>query len=233
LNAHSEFGARVVGRLATRWAIPLSVAPDRYAAQAARDSLVEASAQLRGLAMAAIKIANDVRLMASGPSAGLAEIRLPELQAGSSIMPGKVNPVMCEMLTQVSVQVFGNDATIAFAGSQGAFELNTYQPVMATNLLDSIHLLSAGCTLFADRCVEGLTADAERCRQFAESSPSIATALNAALGYDEVSKLVKQAIAERRSIIDVVVESGAMDQATATQLVDVDAMARGAQSPDV
>ena len=173
---------------------------------------MEASAQLRGLAMALIKIANDIRWMASGPSAGLGEIRLPELQAGSSIMPGKVNPVMAEMLTQVCVQVFGNDAAVAFAGSQGAFELNTYQPVMAANLLESIRLLAAGCTLFAERCIDGLEADEQRCRQLAEASPSIATALNAALGYDRVSKLVKKAVAERRSIIDVVVESGEMDR---------------------
>ena len=231
LNAHPQFGERVVARLATRWDIPLAVAPDRYAAQAARDSLVEASGQLRALAMALIKIANDIRLMASGPSAGLGEIRLPELQAGSSIMPGKVNPVMCEMITQVAVQVFGNDAAVAFAGSQGAFELNTYQPVMAANLLDSVNLLSAGCVLFAEKCVDGLEADAERCRQLAEASPSIATALNAALGYDRVSKLVKRAVAERRSIIDVVVEEGDLDRETAERLVDVDAMARGT-NPD-
>jgi fumarate hydratase class II len=227
LNAHPEFGRTVVERVAARWSIPLSVAPNRYAAQAARDSVVELSAQLRGLAMALMKIANDIRWMGSGPSAGLGEIRLPELQAGSSIMPGKVNPVMSEMLTQVCVQVFGNDATIAFAGSQGAFELNTYQPVMAANLLDSIRLLTSGCTLFSARCVDGIEADEERCRQLAEASPSIATALNAALGYDRVSVLVKQAVRERRSIIDVVVESGALDRATAERLVDVRQMAAG------
>jgi fumarate hydratase class II len=227
LNAHPEFGHRVVDRVAARWSIPLSVAPNRYAAQAARDSIVEASAQLRGLAMALMKIANDIRWMGSGPSAGLGEIRLPELQAGSSIMPGKVNPVMSEMLTQVCVQVFGNDAAIAFAGSQGAFELNTYQPVMAANLLESVRLLTAGCRLFAERCVDGIEADAERCRQLAEASPSIATALNAALGYDRVSTLVKQAVRERRSIIDVVVESGDLDRTTAERLVDVRQMAAG------
>jgi fumarate hydratase class II len=230
LNAHPEFGERVVARIAQRWQIPLSVAPNRYAAQASRDSVVEASAQLRGLAMALIKIANDIRWMASGPSAGLGEIRLPELQAGSSIMPGKVNPVMAEMLTQVSVQVFGNDAAVSFAGSQGAFELNTYQPVMAANLLDSIRLLAAGCSLFAERCIDGLEADEQRCRQLAEASPSIATALNAALGYDKVSKLVKKAVAERRSIIDVVVESGEMDRNTAERLVDVGRMAAGSSA---
>jgi len=227
LNAHPEFGARVVEGIARRWSIDLTVAPNRYAAQAARDGLVETSAQLRGLAMALIKIANDIRWMGSGPAAGLGEIRIPELQAGSSIMPGKVNPVMAEMLTQVSIQVFGNDAAIAFAGSQGAFELNTYQPMMAANLLDSIRLLAAACTLFARRCVDGIEADEQRCRQLAEASPAIATALNAALGYDRVSVLVKKAVAERRSIIDVVVESGEIDRDTAERLLDVRAMAGG------
>jgi fumarate hydratase class II len=227
LNAHPEFGERVVGRIAERWSIPLSVAPNRYAAQSSRDGLVEASAQLRGLAMALMKIANDVRLMASGPAAGLGEIRLPELQAGSSIMPGKVNPVMSEMLTQVCVQVFGNDAAVAFAGSQGAFELNTYQPVMAANVLDSLRLLTTGCTLFAVRCTDGIEADEARCRQLAEASPAIATALNAALGYDRVSSLVKQAVAERRTIIDTVVESGAMGREDAARLLDVRKMADG------
>jgi fumarate hydratase class II len=227
LNAHPEFGERVVGRIAERWSIPLSVAPNRYAAQSSRDGLVEASAQLRGLAMALMKIANDVRLMASGPAAGLGEIRLPELQAGSSIMPGKVNPVMSEMLTQVCVQVFGNDAAVAFAGSQGAFELNTYQPVMAANVLDSLRLLTTACTLFAVRCTDGIEADEARCRQLAEASPAIATALNAALGYDRVSSLVKRAVAERRTIIDTVVESGAMEREDAARLLDVRKMADG------
>ena len=231
LNAHPDFGRLVVERLAARWSIELSVAPNRAASQSARDSIVEVSAQLRGLAMALVKIANDVRWMASGPAAGLGEIRLPELQAGSSIMPGKVNPVMAEMLTQVCVQVFGNDTAIAFAGSQGSFELNTYQPVMADNALESVRLLTAGCSLFTERCIVGLEADEERCRQLAEASPAIATALNSTLGYDRVSKLVKAAVAGRRSILDVVVEDGGVDRATAERLLDVRRMAAGSAEP--
>jgi fumarate hydratase class II len=227
LNADPRFGADVVSRLATRFGVDLTIAPNRFAAQASRDGLVEASSHLRGLAVALIKVANDIRLMGSGPSTGLGELRLPELQAGSSIMPGKVNPVMCEMVTQVAMQVFGNDAAIAFAGSQGAFELNTYQPVIAANLLDSIHLLERACTLFADRCIDGLVADEDRCAFHAAATPALATNLNAALGYDHVSRLVKAAVAEHRSLLDVVVSDGALDEATAADLLDATRVARG------
>ena len=227
LNADPRFGADVVARLAQRFAVDLTIAPNRFAAQASRDGLVEASSHLRGLAVALIKIANDVRLMGSGPATGLGELHLPELQAGSSIMPGKVNPVMCEMVTQVAMQVFGNDAAIAFAGSQGAFELNTYQPLIAANLLDAIHLLHRACTLFAQRCIDGLEADEERCALNAASTPALATNLNAALGYDHVSRLVKAAVAEHRSLHDVVVADGALDQATVADLLDATRVARG------
>ncbi len=227
LNAPADFGADVVARIARRHGIGLSIAPSRFAAQASRDGLVEASSHLRGLAVALMKIANDIRLMGSGPSAGLGELRLPELQAGSSIMPGKVNPVMCEMVTQVAVQVFGNDHTIAFAGSQGAFELNTYQPVMAANLIASIRLLTSACSLFAERCVDGLEADVERCRLLAESTPALATGLNELLGYDRVSKLVKQAVAQRRSLLDVIRDDDSIDLAAATAVLDPARAARG------
>jgi fumarate hydratase, class II len=227
LNTDPEFGAAVVARLAARYDVELSVAPSRFAAQASRDGLVEASSHLRGLAVALIKIANDIRLMASGPSTGLGELHLPELQAGSSIMPGKVNPVMCEMVTQVAVQVFGNDAAIAFAGSQGAFELNTYQPVMAANLISSIRLLTRACTLFAEKCIDGVEADAERCTLYAGATPALATKLNAELGYDHVSKIVKRAVAERRPLLDVVLEDGALDAERATELLDPVVVARG------
>ena len=177
-----------------------------------------------------MKVANDIRLKASGPTAGLGELRLPELQAGSSIMPGKVNPVMCEMVTQVAVQVFGNDTAIAFAGSQGQFELNTFQPVMAANLLDSINLASRACTLFAVQCVDGIEADAEQCRRYAASTPALATGLNELLGYDRVAGIVKRAIAQRRTLIDVVVDDGILDAATARELLDADRVARGNRS---
>ena len=227
LNADPEFGAQVVARLAERFGVDLSVAPSRFAAQASRDGLVEASAHLRSFAVALIKIANDIRLMGSGPATGLGELHLPELQAGSSIMPGKVNPVMCEMVTQVAIQVFGNDAAVAFAGSQGAFELNTYQPVIAANLLDSIHLLERACVLFVERCLEGLVADEERCAFYAGATPALATNLNAALGYDHVSRIVKIAVAEHRGLLDVVLEDGALDAATAADLLDASRVARG------
>jgi fumarate hydratase, class II len=227
LNAPAEFGERVVSRLAAQFGVPLSIAPSRFAAQASRDSIVEASSHLRTLAIALMKIANDVRLMASGPATGLAELRLPELQAGSSIMPGKVNPVMSEMVTQVAVQVFGNDAAIGLAGSQGAFELNTYQPMMGANVLSSIKLLTRACVLFAEKCVDGTEADVERNRHNAQSTPALATGLNERLGYDHVAKIVKKAIAERRPLIDVVVEDGALDRQTAEDLLDAERAARG------
>ena len=227
LNAPPDFGGQVIARLAARYGIDLSVAPSRFAAQASRDNLVEASSHLRGLAVALLKIANDIRLMGSGPATGLGELRLPELQAGSSIMPGKVNPVMCEMVTQVCAQVLGNDHTIAFAGSQGAFELNTYQPVIAANIVASMRLLTQACTLFAERCVDGLEADVERCRIHAGSTPALATGLNELLGYDHVSKIVKQAVAQRRPLIDVVLEDGNVDPQTAAVALDPVRVAKG------
>ena len=227
LNAPPNFGTGVVERIADRFGIDVSISPSRFAAQASRDGLVEASSHLRGLAVALMKIANDIRLMGSGPAAGIGELRLPELQAGSSIMPGKVNPVMCEMVTQVVAQVFGNDHTIAFAGSQGSFELNTYQPVMAANLISSIRLLASACSLFAERCVDGLEADVERCRLFAESTPALATGLNELLGYDRVSKLVKQSVAQRRSLLDVIRDDASIDFAAAAAVLDPARAARG------
>ncbi len=227
LNTSTRFGADVIDRISTRFGVELSIAPSRFAAQASRDGLVEASSHLRGLAVALIKIANDVRLMGSGPATGLGEIRLPELQAGSSIMPGKVNPVMCEMVTQVAIQVIGNDAAIAFAGSQGAFELNTYQPMMAANLIDSIGLLTRACTLFAERCVDGIEADIEQCAFYAGATPALATTLNGALGYDRVSKVVKAAVAQHRSLLDIVTEEALLDPVQAAALLDPAAVARG------
>jgi len=175
INAPRGFGGAVAARLAERTGLPITEAADHFAAQAAPDALVEVSSQLRGAAVALTKIANDIRWMASGPRTGLAEIHLPDLQPGSSIMPGKVNPVLCEAVTQVCAQVIGNDAAVAFAGSQGNLELNVYLPLIARNLLESITLLGNVSRLFADRCVAGITADVERCRTYAETSPSIAT----------------------------------------------------------
>ena len=232
LNTSPRFGADVIARISARYGVDLSIAPSRFAAQASRDGLVEASGHLRGLAVALIKIANDIRLMGSGPATGLGEIRLPELQAGSSIMPGKVNPVMCEMVTQVAIQVIGNDAAIAFAGSQGAFELNTYQPMMAANLIDSIGLLTRACTLFAERCVDGIEADIERCAFYAGATPALATTLNWALGYDRVAKVVKAAVSQRRSLFDIVAEQALLDPVQAAALLDPATVARGNRGSD-
>ena len=231
LNAPPAFGTDVVARIATRYGIELSVAPNRFAAQAARDGIVEASSHLRTLAVALLKIANDIRWMGSGPATGLGELQIPELQAGSSIMPGKVNPVMCETVAQVCAQVFGNDTVVAFAGSQGSFELNTYQPVIAANIVGSITLLSRAVALFAEKCVDGLEADVDRCRLYAESTPALATGLNETLGYDSVAGIVKTAVAQRRSLIDVVREDGRIDPEHASNLLDPVAVARGNRKP--
>ena len=227
INAPRTFAPKVIARLVERTGLPVSEAPDHFAAQGARDGLVEASAQLRGLAVALVKIANDLRWMASGPRTGLAEIRLPDLQPGSSIMPGKVNPVLCEAVTQVAAQVIGNDAAVAFAGSQGNFELNVYVPVMARNVLESIGLLANVCVLFAERCVDGIEADEERCLAYAESSPSLGTSLNPYIGYEKASELVKASVATGRSIRELVLEEGLMEPDELDAALDVLGMTKG------
>ena len=208
VNAPAGFAAAVITRLREETGLPLTEARNHFEAQGARDALVEASGQLRTIAVGLYKIVNDIRWMGSGPRASLRELRIPDLQPGSSIMPGKVNPVVCESVRQVCAQVIGNDAAVAFAGSQGDFELNVMLPVMARNLLESIRLLAAACRLLADRCVAGLVADAEVCRTYAEGSPAIVTPLNRYLGYDEAAAVAKQALATGRSIREVVVERG-------------------------
>jgi fumarate hydratase, class II len=226
INAPAGFAPRVRGALAERTGLPVSAPRDHFAAQASRDSLVELSGQLRVLAVSLTKIANDIRWMGSGPRTGLGELRLPALQPGSSIMPGKVNPVIPEVVTQVAAQVFGNDAAIAFAGSQGAFELNVYVPVMADNLLESISLLSAACRALDDKCLAGLEADEERCRAYAESTPALATALAPAIGYEPAAAVVKESLASGRSIRDVVVERDLLPADDADALLDTLAMTR-------
>jgi fumarate hydratase, class II len=208
INTPPGFAAAVIARLAEVTGLPLTEARNHFEAQGARDALVEASGQLRVIAIGLYKMANDIRWMGSGPRAGLAELHLPDLQPGSSIMPGKVNPVVCEAVRQVGAQVIGNDAAVAFAGSQGDFELNVMLPVMARNLLESIRLLAAVARLFADRCVAGIVPDEVRMREYAEGSPAIVTPLNRYLGYDEAASIAKQALAERRGIRDVVRERG-------------------------
>ena len=217
VNTPPGFAAAVIRLLADETGLPLTEARDHFEAQGARDALVEVSGQLRVVAAGLYKIANDIRWMGSGPRAGLRELRLPDLQPGSSIMPGKVNPVVPEAVRQVAAQVIGNDATVAFAGTQGDFELNVMLPVMARNVLESIRLLAAASRLLADRCVAGLEADEEVTRAYAEGSPSIVTPLNRYLGYDEAAAIAKQALASGRSIREVVIDRGHVASGTLTE----------------
>jgi fumarate hydratase class II len=227
INAPKTFGRSVIKRLADDMQLPLTEARDHFAAQGSRDALVGLSGDLRVLAVALTKIANDIRWMGSGPRTGLAEIRIPDLQPGSSIMPGKVNPVLCEAVTQVAAQVMGNDAAVAFAGSQGNFELNVYLPVIARNLLQSITLLANVSALFADKCIAGIEANVERLKEFAESSPSIGTALNPYIGYDKAAELVKKSVKTGRSIRELVREEGLMTDEELDHALDVLGMTKG------
>ncbi|RJO75807.1 class II fumarate hydratase [Nocardia panacis] len=221
LNAPAGFGTRVVAELVAATGLDaLSEAKDHFEAQAARDGLVEASGALRTVAVSLTKIANDIRWMGSGPLTGLGEIQLPDLQPGSSIMPGKVNPVLPEAVTQVAAQVIGNDAVVAFSGASGAFELNVYIPVMARNLLESIRLLANVSRLFADRCVAGLVADAAHLRTLAESSPSIVTPLNSAIGYEEAAAVAKEALKEKKTIRQTVIDRGLIDEKLTLEELD-------------
>jgi len=180
------------------------------------------------VAVSLTKIANDFVLMGSGPRTGLAEISLPELQKGSSIMPGKVNPVIPEVVLQVAAQVIGNDTVITIAGTQGAFELNVRVPVMARNLLDSIAILSSACSMLAEKCVDGLEANIDALTRHAESTPAIATALNPHIGYDKATEIVKEAVASQRTIREVAIEKG-VDETTLDEALDLRAMARGSE----
>lgn len=231
LNAPDGFGPRVVTELVRTTGLDaLSPARNSFEAQAARDGLVETSGALRTVAVSLTKIANDVRWMGSGPLTGLGEIRLPDLQPGSSIMPGKVNPVLPEAVTQVAAQVVGNDAAVAWGGAAGAFELNVYIPVMARNLLESFRLLANVSRLFADRCIAGLEANEEHLRTLAESSPSIVTPLNSAIGYEEAAAVAKQALKEKKTIRQTVIDRGligdGLTEAELDRRLDVLAMTR-------
>ncbi|HEY8177044.1 MAG TPA: class II fumarate hydratase [Candidatus Limnocylindria bacterium] len=212
INMPPGFADRTIAVLAERTGLPLTEARDHFEAQGAQDGLVETSGQLRTVAVSLFKIANDLRWMGSGPRAGLREINIPDLQPGSSIMPGKVNPVIPEAVCMVSAQVIGNDAAIAFGGAAGNFELNVMLPMLARNILESIRLLANVSRLFADRCIAGISANADRARQYAESSPSIVTPLNRYIGYEEAAKVAKQAVAEGKTIRDVVLERGYVEQ---------------------
>jgi fumarate hydratase, class II len=231
INTPAGFAESVISMIVQKTGLPLTEARDHFEAQGARDGLVEASGVLRTIAVSLYKIANDLRWMGSGPRAGLREIALPDLQPGSSIMPGKVNPVICEATMMVCVQVIGNDAAVGFAGASGNFELNVMLPVMARNLLESIQLLSNVSRLLADRCVMGVEANVEHCRKLAESSPSIVTPLNRYIGYENAATVAKQALKEGKTIREVVIENGYVDNGALTEqqldaALDVLAMTR-------
>jgi fumarate hydratase class II len=225
LNTHPEFAERVRRKMSEETGLTISAPADPFEAQAARDALVEVSGALKTVAVSLTKIANDLRLMGSGPRAGLAEIFLPELQKGSSIMPGKVNPVIPEVVTQVSGQVIGNDAAITVGGMQGHFELNVFVPLIARNLLDSIKLLSSSSRLLAEKCVDGIEANREVCERYAELTLSAATALNPYIGYDAASEIVKESVASGRSLREVARERGVADEVL-DKALDYHAMAK-------
>jgi fumarate hydratase class II len=224
LNTHPEFAERVRAKLTDETGLTILPPADPFEAQGARDGLVEASGAMKVVAVSLTKIANDLRLMGSGPRTGLAEIALPELQKGSSIMPGKVNPVIPEVVTQVAAQVIGNDTAVTVGGMQGHFELNVFVPVIARNVLDSVRLLSAAARVFAEKCVEGIEANRETCERYAELTLSAATALNPYVGYDKATEIVKEAASSGRSLRDVAREAG-IDEATLDEALDYRAMA--------
>jgi fumarate hydratase class II len=212
LNTHPEFAERVRRRLIDETELPIGPPADPFESQGARDALVEASGALKTVAVSLTKIANDLRLLGSGPRAGLSEIFLPELQKGSSIMPGKVNPVIPEVVTQVAAQVVGNDQAIAVGGMQGHLELNVFVPLLARNLLDSVRLLAAASRLLAEKCVDGVEANRDQAERYAELTLSAATALNPYIGYDRASEIVKTAAATGRPLRDVAREAGVSEE---------------------
>ena len=220
INTHPEFGRRMAARIGELTGIEFREAANHFEAQAARDAVVEMSGMLKVVACSLMKIANDIRWLASGPRCGLGELNLPELQPGSSIMPGKVNPVMSEMVTMVSAQVIGNDAAITIGGERGNFELNVMIPVMIHNLLESIEILATGSRTFADRCVTGITANAERCMRNAESTGSLSTALAPAIGYDKAAEVAKKSLKEDKTLREVVRELDLMSDEELARIID-------------
>jgi fumarate hydratase, class II len=217
INTPKGFAAKVIAELAESTGLPFTEARNHFEAQGARDGLVELSGQLRTIAVGLTKLCNDLRWMSSGPRTGLAEINLPDLQPGSSIMPGKVNPVLPEATLMVCAQVIGNDTAVTVSGASGSFELNVMMPVMARNLLESIRLLSTSTRVLADRCIAGITANEERMRSYAESSPSVVTPLNRYIGYENAAKVAKKALAEERTIREVVLEMGFVERGDLTE----------------
>ncbi len=224
INTHPEFGRRMAEGLGEELGVELREAEDHFEAQGSRDAVVEASGMMKTVACSLMKIANDIRLLSSGPRTGFAEINLPAVQPGSSIMPGKVNPVMAEAVCQVAAQVIGNDAAITIGGQAGSLELNVMMPVMAHNLLESIHILGAVSREFAGRCVDGITANRERCLHFAESTAALATALAPAIGYDKAAEVAKRSLREEVTLRQVVLEEGLLSEEELDRLLDFRAM---------
>ncbi|MCZ6824141.1 MAG: class II fumarate hydratase [Gemmatimonadetes bacterium] len=224
INTHPEFGRRMAEGLGEELGVELREAEDHFEAQGSRDAIVEASGMMKTVACSLMKIANDIRLLSSGPRTGFAEINLPAVQPGSSIMPGKVNPVMAEAVCQVAAQVIGNDAAITIGGQAGSLELNVMMPVMAHNLLESIHILGSVSREFAGRCVHGITANRERCLYFAESTAALATALAPAIGYDKAAEVAKRSLREELTLRQVVLEEGLLSEEELDRLLDFRAM---------
>jgi fumarate hydratase class II len=235
INTPAGFPQRVIELLAADTGLPLTEARDHFEAQSSRDGLVELSGQLRTIAVSLTKVNNDIRWMGSGPNTGLGELRIPDLQPGSSIMPGKVNPVINEALLMVAAQVVGNDATVAWAGASGSFELNVQIPVIAKNLLESVRLLANGSRVLADKVVDGLEADAEKARHYAEASPSVVTPLNRVIGYEAAAKVAKHAVAHGVTVREAVIALGHVERGEVTEeqldaALDVLAMTRPPQA---
>jgi fumarate hydratase, class II len=229
LNTHRDFAGKVRERLAADTGLQISAPEDPFEAQGNRDALVELSGALKVIAVSLTKISGDLALMGSGPRAGIGELFLPELQKGSSIMPGKVNPVLPEVVLQVSAQVIGNDTAITVGGLQGQFELNVRIPLMARNLLQSIYILSTASELFAEKCGEGIEANLEGCERSAESTLAVATALNPYIGYDRAAEIVKDAAASGRTLREVARDHG-VDEATLDEALDLRKIAAGSSA---
>jgi fumarate hydratase class II len=227
LNTDPRFASSVIAKVAGQTGLELEEATNHFEAQSAQDACVEMSGALKTLAVSLVKIANDLRWMNSGPKAGLAEIRLPDLQPGSSIMPGKVNPVIPEVVVQVAGQVIGSDAAITFGAASGNFELNVTLPLIARNLLESIELLTTTSNAFVDKCIDLIEANADHAREVVESTDIIATALNKALGYDKVAELVKESRKTGKEIRELVLEKGLLPQAEVDAILDVEWMTKG------
>ena len=227
INAPAGFAASVISLMADRTGYPFVEAADHFEAQGAKDAVVMASGALKTVAASLFKIANDIRFLGSGPTSGISEIRIPSLQPGSSIMPGKVNPVMSEMMMQVCAQVVGNDTAITWGGANGNFELNVMMPMMAHNLLESISLLANACETFRVNCVDGIEANADRARELVERNAIIVTALNPHIGYDNGAKIAKEAVSTGRSVRDLVLEAGLMTAAELDDALDIKKMTEG------